>query len=271
MHTVRNRLASRPPVAMPFAAGGKVPNHAATRHELALIQRGTMAVPLVGPDDGNLAGERPQKRRNAKGKKARKAAARMAATLEAAGLPPALDEASARQHRAKRAGKKGRAKTAALPQVRAAKVMTTQPQQLPAIPSAGPVLGTYAPPPQKIAPKPAPALALPVRPEPLVEPPLEAPSLPSAIAAGPQSASAPFVLPADAPLPRSQALVPQRRQGLVDVIAFLLRDSGRRLARWSARRHKSREEQVALRRAQAQQINLQRELEALEALRRNRG
>ena len=260
MHTVRNRLASRPPVVMPIAAGSKVPNHAALRHELALIQPGALAVPLVGPDDGNLAGERPLKRRNAKGKKARKAAARMAATREAAALAAAPDEANARPHRARRAGKKGRAKAAAPPQVRAAKVMAAQPQQLPAIPSAGPVLGTYAPPPQKMAPKPAPALALPVRPEPLVETAVEMPVQAPA-----------FALPADARLPRSLSLVPKRRQGLLDVIAFLLRDSGRRLARWSARRHKSREEQAALRRAQAQQINLRRELEALDALRRSRG
>ncbi len=52
----------------------------------------------------------------------------------------------------------------------------------------------------------------------------------------------------NAPLPRSRALAPARRQGLVDVLAFLLRDSGRRLARWSARRHKSRAERDMLHR-----------------------
>ncbi|MBX9883935.1 MAG: hypothetical protein K2X68_03070, partial [Novosphingobium sp.] len=72
-------------------------------------------------------------------------------------------------------------------------------------------------------------------------------------------------------LPRARALVPVRRQGLVDVIAFLLRDSGRRLARWSARRHKTRAERAELRQAEARQINLQRELEALDALRRAKG
>jgi hypothetical protein len=131
----------------------------------------------------------------------------------------------------------------------------------------------------------APALALPRLPEPLVEMPgplaEPMPHLMPDLMSGSVPMSAPTPAPsapaltslADAqatPLPRSRALVPARRQGLVDVIAFMLRDSGRRLARWSARRHKSRAEQAALRQAQARQLNLQRELEALEALRRKR-
>jgi hypothetical protein len=100
--------------------------------------------------------------------------------------------------------------------------------------------------------------ALPAEPE-LVPPPL-----------APEPATALAAL-ADAPLPRARALVPARRQGLVDVIAFLLRDSGRRLARWSARRRKSQAEREVLRRAEARHINLQRELEALDALRRHGG
>ena len=104
--------------------------------------------------------------------------------------------------------------------------------------------------------------------EPLVE-------MPSA-AAEPALIASPAVEPAalvdaqTAPLPRSRALVPARRQGLIDTIAFLLRDSGRRLARWSARRHKSRVERDLLLRAEARQRALLSELAALEALRQRR-
>lgn len=259
MHTVRNRLASRPPVAMPIAAGGRAPNHAATRHELAYLQRGSMAVPLVIPDESGLIEERKQKRRNPKGKKARKAAARMAATreLRVPDLVPSETAALPRRATKNKARPKARAKTA--------KHKAAGPEQLPAIPAASPVMGTFSPPARALAERPVPALALPVHAEPLVEAPrLLLPPPPEPLMEAPAAL-------AEAPLPRARALVPARRQGLVDVIAFLLRDSGRRLARWSARRHKTRAEQAALRRAEARQINLQRELEALDALRQAKG
>lgn len=265
MHTVRNRLASRPPVATPNAAGNRAPNHAAMRHELAYTPRGSMAVPLVIPDESGLIEERPQKRRNAKGKKARKAAARLAAARAAQALEPAPCEVSESPPRAKLAAKKGKARST--PHAKTAEHTAAKPEQLPPIPAVSPVVGTYSPPTKRIAAPPSPALALPVRDEPLVE----APVLPSEPDAVPAPEPEPATAFAEVPLPPARALVPARRQGLVDVIAFLLRDSGRRLARWSARRHKTREEQAALRRAEAQQINLQRELEALDVLRRNRG
>jgi hypothetical protein len=112
-----------------------------------------------------------------------------------------------------------------------------------------------------------PALTLPSMPEPLVE--MAAPVAQAMVA--PAAALATLADAQAARLPRSRALVPARRQGLVDVIAFLLRDSGRRLARWSARRQKTKAEQAALRKAEARQLNLQRELEALDALRRSKG
>lgn len=262
MHTVRNRLASRPSVGVSVAPGPKPPKHAASRHEPALIQRGAKAVPLLIPDESGLIEARPKKRRNAKGKKARKAAARLAEAREGRALPatPAAPDAP----------RKAKSQ---------AKAKAVQPEQLPAIPPA-PLLQ------QRLAAQPALVFALPNLPEPLVEPApvrvlslsampelLEPPALSAGAATEPPAGlvepeSEPVPALADAPLPRARALVPARRLGLVDVIAFLLRDSGRRLARWSARRHKSREEQAALRRAKAQQINLQRELEALDALRR---
>lgn len=281
MHTVRNRLASRPPIAMPIAAGSRVPDHAAMRHELALIQRGAMAAAPVIPDEVGLIEARSQKRRNAKGKKARKAAARMAVMREAKALATDHAEVADTPDRAKPSARKRKAKAVNRAAGRPNRCEPVQPAQLPAIPAARPVMGTYSPP----------AVTLPVRPEPLVEPLVAAASAVSPrvlsfddmpelrtpepepepeVRSCPQPAVAePLAMLAEAPLPRARALVPARRQGLVDVIAFLLRDSGRRLARWSARRHKSRAERDALRRAEARQINLQRELEALDALRRN--
>lgn len=98
-----------------------------------------------------------------------------------------------------------------------------------------------------LAPEPAPIFVLPSAPEPLVT------ALP--------------LLAAALPLPRSRSLVPARRQGLVDVIAFLLRDSGRRLARWSAQRHKMREQYAQVYAADLRKAALQSQQEALEALR----
>ena len=286
MHTVRNRLASRPPVAMPIAAGGKGPNQTVMRQDMTYVQRGSMAVPLTIPDESGLIEGRGKKRRNPKGKKARKAAARLAAAREAEKLATAaICDGTEPPRPAKPAEKKTKAKTR--PRPAAARQGAVQPEQLPAIPAA-PLLE------QRLAERSAPVLLLPQRPEPLVveapepaarveapqalrllpapEPLVEAPALPEETETAPEPEPATALAElADAPLPRARALVPARRQGLVDVIAFLLRDSGRRLARWSARRHKTREERAALRTAEARQINLQRELEALDALRRNRG
>lgn len=253
MHTVRSRLASRPPVAVPSSFKSKLPANGAKRRDLASMPRGSMAIPLDVADECGLIEPRPQTRRNPKGKKARKAAARLAKLREAQVPEPALCAVLEKPRRAKPAAKKGKARRKPANAIR--------PEQLPAI-AGHALLGTYSPPAKAIA---APALTLPVYPEPLVEA-HAAPVLPDVVAV-----PEPALALVDAPLPRARALVPARRQGLVDVIAFLLRDSGRRLARWSARRHETRAEQAALRQAEARQINLQRELEALDALRRTRG
>ncbi|WP_298194711.1 hypothetical protein [Novosphingobium sp.] len=250
------------------------------RHDAAYIQRGSMAVPLSALEEAGVVDPRQTRRRNPKGKKARKAAARLAAAQEAPTLVVALPDGPEPPRRANKAVKKGKAKARCAPRKPAG------PEQLPAIPAA-PLLE------QRLVA----ALPLPSLPEPLV---LAAPAEPLrlltfdampelreevlahatepeplVLPAAPEPEPAPETEPAialaalaDAPLPRARALVPARRQGLIDVIAFLLRDSGRRLARWSARRHKTREEQAALRRAEARQLNLQRELEALNALQR---
>jgi len=270
MHTVRNRLASRPPVKKPAPSGQNPPHTAALQH----LQRGSMAVPLAVPDSSGLVEPRSGKRRNPKGKKARKAAARLAAAREAQSLTPGLAEGhtdAGSPRMARRAG--GKTHTATLP----------TPVVAPA--PAAPVMSALADSPvldQCLAAEPALALTLPMRPEPLVaETParvLTFDAMPELKAEEPEPFLQPLhepedgaMLLADVPLPRARALVPARRQGLVDVIAFLLRDSGLRLARWSARRHKSKAERAALQHAEARQLNLQRELDALDTLRRNRG
>lgn len=277
MHTVRNRLASRPPVAVPSACVSKLPAPVARGPKSGPIARGSMAIPLAAADECGLIEQRPPKRRNAKGKKARKAAAKLAAAREAQVLEPDACAVIEKPRRAKATAKKGKA--------RGKSRKAVKPEQLPAIPATKVVLGTYSPPAQVIAP---PVLTLPVRPEPLVEavevpqpalllsapePLLQTPLEPAEprVAPQPEPAPEPAIVLTEAPLPRARALVPARRQGLVDMIAFFLRDSGRRLARWSVRRHKTREEKAALRRAEARQVNLQRELEALDMLRRHRG
>jgi hypothetical protein len=315
MHTVRNRIASRPPIAVPPAALPKVPNIAALRHETAYIQRGSMAMPLASLEEAGLVEPRQSRRRNPKGKKARKAAARLASVREAQALVVALPDAPEPPSREKKPAKngkakgKGKGKTSAKGKVNAkAKVKVNAkvrpaaaarkpagPEQLPAIPASPPLE-------QRLVA----AIPLPSRPEPLVViapsepvrlltfdampeireeasvPTFEPASLvlPAEPEAGPAPEAEPAPEPepatalaaqADVPLPRALSLVPARRQGLVEMIALLLRDTGRLLARWSSRRNKTRAEKAALRRAEAQQMNIQRELDALEALRRNRG
>lgn len=266
MHTVRNRLASRPPTSSSFPAG-KPPPHARTNP--AYVQRGSMAVPLAVPEESGLIACRAQKRRNPKGKKARKAAARMAAAREAQQFEIAACEVAEPPRRARSAAKKSKAGIRS----GTVKQAAVRPEQLLAIPAPSAVLGTYKPPAPKLGTQRAQwaAASLPVRPEPLIE---RDPTRVFSVSVLPELAPTPETMitaPADAPLPRGRALVPVRRQGLVDVIAFLLRDSGRRLARWSARRKKTLAERDALRRAEARQLNMQRELEALDTLLRSRG
>jgi len=268
-----------------------------------------MAMPLASLEEAGLVEPRQSRRRNPKGKKARKAAARLASVREAQALVVALPDAPEPPSREKKPAKngkakgKGKGKTSAKGKVNAkAKVKVNAkarpaaaarkpagPEQLPAIP-ASPLLE------QRLVA----AMPLPSRPEPLV---VTAPSEPVrlltfdampeireeagvptfepaslVLSVEPEAGPAPEPEPAtalaaqaDVPLPRALSLVPARRQGLVEMIALLLRDTGRLLARWSSRRNKTRAEKAALRRAEAQQMNIQRELDALEALRRNRG
>lgn len=71
----------------------------------------------------------------------------------------------------------------------------------------------------------------------------------------------------DAPLPRARSLALVRRQGLIDAIGLWLRDTGRWLARWSARRQKTRRDQHRLAQASARHRALQSQMEALAAIR----
>lgn len=69
----------------------------------------------------------------------------------------------------------------------------------------------------------------------------------------------------DAPLPAARALAP-RRQGFIDVLAFMLRDSGRRLARWSSARRRADEARAKLARTEAKLRAIEAQLAALRAL-----
>jgi len=331
MHTVPNRIASRPHITKTRLTDFKPPVQRTSREELNLITGG--GVLPEGPsmpcrmEPERVADRRKAKRRNPKGKKARKAAARKADAAAAVAANPAL--AARTQTRKSRKGKPRTGGPTALPApphshphphpVAELEAGSMRDLCLQAEPALALLLPSRPEPlVEAPAPQPAPAadaapntlppaaekrvLSFAAMPELLIEPSeaeraaeaelaLIMPDVPEPVEEIPASLTAPLAAPsasvpatapalaalaamADAhaaPLPRSRALVPARRQGLVDVIAFLLRDSGRRLARWSARRHKSRAEQAALRKAEARQLNLQRELEALDALRRHGG
>lgn len=120
----------------------------------------------------------------------------------------------------------------------------------------------------------------PVRPEPLAQPVLATPETPAAdehqpppvvdifaeietvLAAGRAAAETRQDI---VPLPSGRALA-LRRKGLVDVVADVLRDSGLRLARWSARRRRAQDTEARLRKAQAKLAAMEAQLEALHAL-----
>ena len=349
MHTVRNRIASRPPVTSPALAELKPPLHRSSREEhtrllrtgapsvakspapvLALptapltaaawsasgvLEDRAHAVGVRGPERTALAENRPQKRRNRTAPAPKAAAAtKPQATMGSGGkhrspVPKRHEVPPAPPVAASPAIPPAARAVHPIPEVESDIMLDLCLQAEPALalmlpsraeplvkapePAAARVL-TLASMPELLveasaaavlddvqrdadhAAAPVPALTLPAMPEPLAAP------LPELLVEPPASLTEPRPAPATgalaamanaqaAPLPRSRALVPARRQGLVDVIAFLLRDSGRRLARWSAQRHKSRAERELIRSAQVRQQALLSELEALDALRRNRG
>jgi hypothetical protein len=303
MHTTRNRTASRQPASKHHKPPPAV---RAARQETDFMLRTAGTPPafpreLILPDPQlthsastgvsvptlpatSMPAAAPQTARRPKGKKARKAAMRMAAeqarkaaspktlftetgttspgpasiaTLPATPQPaarfsppadlhdPADCEIEAAAGRADaNVAPENRAETAlsapTFPTTSQTILQATIPQTLP-----------KTPPPDELATEPAPesapAFLLPSAPEPLV--------------------TAPPPVAAALPLPRSRSLVPARRQGLVDVIAFLLRDSGRRLARWSSRRQKMREQYAQIYASDLRKAAMQSQLEALEALR----
>jgi len=349
MHTVRSRIASRPPITTSVPADFKPPIQRSARQELTRMLRtgapsapqaptpalALPAIPLTaaawpspvlseGPacaagtvsslavrQRADPAESRSQKPRNPKGKKARKAAGAATGSPRKAkersrlnrgaepksdAMPPAAPPVSPLPQ-----GPVPEVRSGALPQqcledepglalmlpsppeplVEAPELGAEPDAPVEAEPALAEVLTLAALPdllviaPEVEAPsgpiveiETTPALTLPPRPEPLVE--ARTPAAQAAAAILPAAAVISCADEQSAPLPRSRALVPSRKQGLVDVIAFLLRDSGRRLARWSTRRQKSKAERESLCRAEAHQRALVSELEALDALRRNR-
>jgi hypothetical protein len=69
----------------------------------------------------------------------------------------------------------------------------------------------------------------------------------------------------EVPLPAARALV-ARRQGFIDVLAFALRDSGRRLSRWSSARRRADDLKDKLAKAEARMRAMEAQLSALKAL-----
>lgn len=77
---------------------------------------------------------------------------------------------------------------------------------------------------------------------------------------------APVTAMADTPLPRTKALATVRGQGLFDIIGHWLRDAGNWLIRWDKSRRKD-EERARIAQANARHRALQSQFAALEALR----
>jgi hypothetical protein len=90
-------------------------------------------------------------------------------------------------------------------------------------------------------------------------------SLPSGADALVEPAPAEIIAGSDVPLPSTRALVP-RRQGFIDILAFALRDSGRRLSRWSSARRRADDMKDKLARAEARMRAMEAQLAALQAL-----
>ena len=88
---------------------------------------------------------------------------------------------------------------------------------------------------------------------------------PALVAAMPLSAVDRHMLHATEPLPAARALV-ARRQGFVDILALLLRDSGRRLCRWSSAKRRADDMKLKLAKAEARMRAMEAQLAALQAL-----
>ncbi len=178
--------------------------------------------------------------------------------------PPAMSRKAAKKA-ARRAAALARTEALAAPVASPVVALpATQPPAIPALPSVEqliiepPAEAAESPPsPQDEAACPAvqteiecaPALALPSEPDACAEP-----SAPVEVATSPEVA-----------LPTARALVP-RRQGFIDILAFVLRDSGRRLSRWSSARRRADDMKAKLAKAEARMRAMEAQLAALQAL-----
>jgi hypothetical protein len=230
MHTTRNRLAQS------SRKGGKPPSaHGPRNDQIFMLRQGTPAqcFPadlIVPPHRGAVI---------------------TAAAWPGNGVPAPIDDAAiahgapGRSGISRKAAKKAARRAAARERAQALAGRTAQPSSPP---------DRVSLPAVRIEPECVPALALLPEPEPLVLRP--APVEPAPIQVMPD---------APAPLPTARALVP-RRQGFVDVLAFMLRDSGRRLSRWSSARRRADEMQEKLAKAEARMRAMEAQLAALQAL-----
>ena len=242
MHTSRNRLARKPRHdSRRGHLDAKPPVKPSPREEVAFMLRegaapGFPADLIVPPHRGAVITEAAWP----KGAPAAPGAARTKAAP-----PPGMS---------RKAAKKAARRAAAIERAQAARSQAVVPLQIfaadgpasaepPSLPD-GPSL-----PHVRAEPECAPALTL--SPEPEAQEPRTAPDH------GP--------LPCEAPLPAARALVP-RRQGFVDILAFMLRDSGRRLSRWSSAKRRADEMKTKLAKAEARMRAMEAQLAALQAL-----
>ena len=188
--------------------------------------------------------------RNRKGKSAR-AKARTRDTVQTVTAPPGPPAAAPRSSREDIAF-----------MLRQNAVSPVFPADLIVPPHRGAVITTAAW-PQSVPPAPArplrPAVTRPEPEKPVVHAPAPA-DVPAAVVAPEPALPDPHV-----PLPASRALVP-RRQGFIDVLAFALRDSGRRLARWSSARRRAEDMKDKLAKAEARMRAMEAQLAARRAI-----
>ncbi|WP_168854734.1 hypothetical protein [Novosphingobium sp. ERN07] len=229
MHTVRNRVASRPrpPSSRSRAKVAKSKSQVVRRKEPAFLlripnppafpahlilpaPRGAVISTMPGP-------EAPVAKRSIAPKKPRKAAKNRKGTMKGT--------------------TKGSARVKAC-KITATPVTSVAPQKVPTLMTTPDLLD------RALAIQPAPEANFRSAPKPL----RTAPNAP------------------EAPLPRAQAPAIARSGGLIEAIGNWLRQTGNLLARWRARRRQPPAERLQLAQAAARQRALQSQFEALEAL-----
>ncbi len=226
MHTVRNRQAQK------SRKGGKPPPPRSSRDDLAFMLRQSAPAPPGFPADQIVPPHR--------------GAVITAASWPTTAIPEPVDTPEhPRPAMSRKAARKAARRAAAVARAQNAAFRASEAQLIIAPPpaEAEPQIEAEAEPQTEHVP----VLCVDVEPEPIVEP-------------VPEIVTAPEI-----PLPAARALV-ARRQGFIDVLAFVLRDSGRRLSRWSSARRRADDLKDKLAKAEARMRAMEAQLSALKAL-----